>query len=189
MSLLFTVENRAVKPFTETLLTHPFKEIWERDKHPEKLNAIEDFTYIEFCVSVKHSNPYSGYTEDLRREKVRQDVITREDWKEDELILEGMATLVRFQKEASMTYNYYMSAKAAAEKIQDFFNTFDMNKVNEKTGNPFYKPREITSAVNDTSRTLENLATLRTKVENELFEEVKNKGQKVITPFANPSTL
>ncbi len=189
MSLLFTVENRIVKPYAETLLMFPFNEIWARDKDPEKLNAIEDFTYIEFVVSVKKSNPYSGYAESVRREKVKEAIIKREDWEEDDLIRQGMASLIRFQKESSMTYNYYMSAKNAAEKMQEFFNTFDINRVNEKTGNPLLKPKDITAALNDTSKVLENLSALKTKVDNELFEEIKNKGQKVITPFANPGTI
>lgn len=189
MSLLFTVENRVVKPYAETLLLFPFNEIWHRDMDPDKLNAIEDFTYIEFVTSEKKSNPYSGYAASIRREKVKEAVIKRPDWEEDDLIRQGMAALIRFQKEASVTYNYYMSAKAAAEKMQTFFLNFDITEVNIKTGNPLLKPKDITSALNDTAKVLENLSALKTKVDNELFEEVKNKGQKVITPFANPDTL
>lgn len=189
MSLLFIVENKTVKPHPETLRVFPFNQIWERDETPEKLEAMEDFTYIEFVTSMKRSNPYAGYTEDIRRDKVKLDVIKRNDWIEDDLIREGMAQLIRFQKEASITYNYYMSAKKAAEKMQDFFNTFDINTCNAKTGNPLYKPKDITSALNDTSKVIENLSLLREKVENELFEEVKNKGQKMVSPFANPGTL
>ncbi len=97
--------------------------------------------------------------------------------------------MILFQKEASVTYNYYMSAKIAAEKIQDFFNTFDMKLVNLKTGLPLYKPKEITSTLIDTSKVLENLNTLKDKVDTEIFEEVKNRGQKIVSPFADPNSL
>ena len=97
--------------------------------------------------------------------------------------------MIQFQKEASVTYNYYMSAKIDAEKIQDLFNTFYMKFLNLKTGLPLYKPKEITSTLIDTSKVLENLNTLKDKVDTEIFEEVKNRGQKVVSPFADPNSL
>jgi hypothetical protein len=82
-----------------------------------------------------------------------------------------------------------MAAKSAAEKMQLFFTTFSMADVNLRTGAPIYKPKDITAALNDTSRVLENLNTLREKVDNEIFEEIKKKGQKIVSPFADPSSL
>jgi hypothetical protein len=190
MSLLFTVESKVVSPTTQVLLIPPFKEIWERDTSTDKRYAIEDFSYIEFMASIQKSNPYSGYAEHQRPEKIIKDVITREDWdQEDPLLVQGIAKLKEFQAEASVTYNYYMAAKSAAEKMQQFFINFSMSDVNLRTGAPIFKPKDITSALNDTSRVLENLNTLREKVDNEVFEEIKKKGQKVVSPFADPSSL
>ena len=190
MSLLFTVESKVVSPTTQVLLIPPFKEIWERDTTKDKRYAIEDFSYIEFMASIQKSNPYSGYAEHQRPEKIIKDIITREDWdQEDPLLIYGIAKLKEFQAEASVTYNYYMAAKSAAEKMQQFFINFSMSDVNLRTGAPIFKPKDITSALNDTSRVLENLNTLREKVDNEVFEEIKKKGQKVVSPFADPSSL
>jgi hypothetical protein len=190
MSLLFTVESKVVSPTTQVLLIPPFKEIWERDTTKDKRYAIEDFSYIEFMASIQKSNPYSGYAEHQRPEKIIKDIITREDWdQEDPLLIYGIAKLKEFQAEASVTYNYYMAAKSAAEKMQQFFINFSMSDVNHRTGAPIFKPKDITSALNDTSRVLENLNTLREKVDNEVFEEIKKKGQKVVSPFADPSSL
>lgn len=191
MSLLFIVENKIVKPTTQTLLIHPFSEIWERDTSSTKQHAIEDFAYIEFMTSVQKVNPYSGYSEQERKKHILKDIIspTRTDWVEDDLIKMGMLKVVEFQRNASVTYNYYMSAKAAAEKMQEFFNTFDMTQCNLKTGAPIYKPKDITSALNDTAKVLENLNTLRDKVDNELFEAVKNRGQKEVSPLADPNSI
>lgn len=191
MSLLFTVEAKIVKPSVETLLLYPFSEIWERDNLTGKQHAIEDFTYIEFVTSVQKTNPYSGYSEAERKVKVKEQIIslTRTDWVEDELIVLGMEALIKFQQEASVTYNYYMSAKKAADTLQDFFNNLDMTELNPKTGLLMHKPKDITSALNDTSKLLENLNTLRDKVDNEIFEEIKNRAQKVISPFADASSI
>lgn len=190
MSLLFTVESKIVSPKVESLLIFPFKDIWERDDSKDKRYAIEDFSYIEFMASIQKSNPYSGYPEHERSSKIIKDIITRAEWDEnDTLIQAGIDKLKQFQAEASVTYNYYMAAKNAAEKMQLFFTTFSMADVNLRTGAPIYKPKDITSALNDTSRVLENLNSLREKVDNEIFEEVKKKGQKIVSPFADPSSL
>ena len=189
MSLLFTVENKVVSPSTQSLLIPPFKDIWVRDTTPDKRYAIEDFSYIEFMASIQKSNPYSGYSEEQRPEKIIKDIITRADWEQDDLIHQGIMKLKEFQAEASVTYNYYMAAKSAAEKMQHFFTNFSMTDINPRTGAFVHKPKDITSALNDTSRVLENLNSLREKVDNEVFEEVKKKGQKIVSPFADPSSL
>lgn len=189
MSVLFIVENKSVKPNAETLLVPPFKNIWNRDKTKGKTFALEDFAYIEFVSSVKKTNPYAGYKEKEKKEKVKNDIITKKDWVEDELILQAIEKVTQFQQKASTTYNYYMSAKIAAEKMDDFFKNFDMNECNLKTGNPIYKPRDITSALNDTTKVLENLNALKEKVEQDLYESTKTKGQKEISPFANPESI
>lgn len=189
MAFLFNVEGKAVFPNTETLLLYPFKEIWNRDKSKTKENALEELTYIEFMTSMKKTNPYRQYPEGKKDEVVRQDVITQKDWQPDNLIQEAMQKIVEFQQKASTTYNYYIAAKTAAESMQDFFLTVDVNERNFKTGNPVYKPGDITRALNDTEKVLANLKSLEKKVEEELYEETKTKGGKQISPFANRNSL
>jgi hypothetical protein len=186
MSFLFTVENRAVKPNTETLLISPFKEIWARDTSKDKANALEDFAYIEFMTSSKKTNPYAGYTNELRHTRLIEDVVTRKSWKADSLIKKAMSKMIEFQEEGSLTYRYYMSNKKAAEQMESFFNDFDIKEVNMKTGNPIYKPKDITTAIKDAEDVLTKLNNLKAKVEQELFESSKIKSQKIISPFADP---
>lgn len=189
MAFLFQVTDRAVFPNVETLLISPFKEIWERDTSPTKENAIQEFAYIEFMTSMVKSNPFRQYPEEKKDEVIREAVIRILDWKPDELVIGAMETLRKLQKEASTTYNYYISAKTAAEKMQDFFTNVDINERNFKTGNPVYKPGDITRALNDTEKVLQNLKALEKKVEEELYENAKIKGDKEISPFADPSSI
>lgn len=189
MSYLFEISERAVFPNTETLLLSPFKEIWERDKSKTKENALEELTYIEFMTSMKKSNPYRQYPEKIKHEKISEDVITQDNWKPDHLIEGAILKVTQFQQEASTTFNYYVSAKRAAEKMQDFFNEVDIGERNMKSGTPIYKPRDITSALNDTEKVLANLKSLEKKVEEELYEETKTKAGKEISHFAQRSSL
>lgn len=188
MAFLFQVEGKVVIPNTETLLIHPFKEIWERDLTPNKVYATEDFVYIEFITSMKKSNPYRQYPEEKKHDVIVSELITRENWEPDGLVQEGIRKLEDFQKEASTTYNYYLAAKTAAEKMQDFFMEVDINERTER-GSLLYKPRDITSALNDTEKVLSNLKALEKKVEEEIYETTKNRSDKQISPLADPRSL
>jgi hypothetical protein len=187
MSYLFNIIDRHVEPTVEVLLISPFKDIWERDKTRDKSVAIQELTYIEFVASVKKTNPYRDYSQDIIESKVKEGVIKIENWEADNLILKGIEYLKNIQKEGSLSYSYYLSAKKAAEKMRDFFDTFDINEKNFKTGNPVYKPSDITRALMDTSKVLENLTALSKKVDDELFEEVKLKANKKVSVFSDPN--
>ena len=189
MAYLFEVQEKTVIPNTETLLLSPFKEIWERDKSKKKSKAIMEFTYIEFMSSMKKSNPFRQYPEDKKSDAIVDALFTEKDWKPDKFVLEGIEKINTFQKKASSTYSYYMAAKRAAEKMQNFFNDFDITERNPKTFNPIYKPSDITRALNDTEKTLANLKGLEKKVEEELFQNTKNKADRQISPLADPESL
>lgn len=182
MAFLFAVENHIAKPNTETLLISPFKEIWERDKSEGKEIALKELTFVEFMSSKKKTNPYAGYEDDKRFNKLKE-TLFEEDWEPDELIERALVKIKDFQEEASPTYQYYLSASRAASKMRTFFNEFDINERNERNGNPIYKPSDITRALNDTDKVLQNLNSLKEKVEQELFEQTKTKGNKTINPF------
>ena len=105
------------------------------------------------------------------------------DWKGQEI-----TSIEEFQTNGSSTYSYYIAAKRAVENMKEFFESVDINERNEK-GAPIYKPRDITSALNDTEKVLANLKALEKKVEEELYESTKNRSDKKISPFADPKSL
>lgn len=182
MAFLFVVENGVAKPNTETLLISPFKEIWERDNSEDKSDAVRDFTFIELMTSKKKSNPYAGYDDDVRYEKLMQEYYPDID-EIDNLVEQGLAKMVQFQTEASATYSYYTAVMEGAQKMKQFFRTFDMTERNERTGLPVYKPGEITRAMSDTDKVLQNMAAMKERVEQELFEQTKTRGNRQINYF------
>lgn len=182
MAYLFVVENSIARPNTETLLISPFKEIWERDKSKNKDRAIKEFTFIELMSSKKKSNPYAGYSDDVRYEKLKNFLFDSK-WDMDSLVEEGLVKINEFQEEASPTYQYYIDSLKAAEKTRKFLREIDLGEKNERTGNPLYKPKDITSAITDTEKIIQTLSVLKEKVEQELFDSVKTKGNKNINPL------
>ena len=188
MAFLFQINDKSLFPNPETLLIEPFKSIWARDRTSKKSYAIEDFSYIEFMSSMKKSNPYKDYPADRKHDVIVYEVITRDDWEIDELIQAGIKKLEELQKEGSTNYRYYIAAKCAVEKMENFFLEVDLNDVNEK-GALLYKPKDITTALNDTERVMTGLNSLKKKVEEEVYETTKTRAAKVISPFANPNSL
>lgn len=183
MSYLFEVNNNIATPNTETLLISPFKEIWNRDKTISKEVAIKEFTFIELMTSKKRSNPYAGYSDDVRLEKLKELLFKDvKNWKPDKKIEEALKYLDDIQKEASPTYSYYLSVIEAVEKMKKFFKDFNFNERTDK-GVPIYKPADITRAISDTDNLLQNLNSMKEKVEQELFEATKTRSNKQINPF------
>ena len=182
MAFLFTVENNIAIPNVETLLISPFKEIWERDTTKEKEVAIKEFTFIELMISKKKSNPFAGYTDETRFDKLKLQLFSV-DWKPDLLVEQAMVKMVEFQREASPTYVYYVDSLETAERTRKFLKDIDLSERNDKTGNPLYKPRDVTSALIDTEKVILTLASLKEKVEQELFETTKTKGNKQINHY------
>lgn len=189
MALLFIIEGKIVKPFPETLLVPPFDEIWYRDDSPGKEIALKEFTYIEFMSSRLKSNPYKGYNTEDRKRKIIEDCVKIEDWQPDVVVLDGIRRCEEFQVKASGNYSLLMDTLKAKEKLQELFRVIDLKERNSRTGMPIYKPKELSSAMQDVDKLATSLYSLEKKVEEELYDAVRVKGQKEISPFADPDFM
>lgn len=182
---LFRVEGTLVVPTEHALLISPYKDIWDEDTDPKKANAKRDFAYIELNCSYKKSNPFKGYSDELRPVKVGE-AVYKEDYatfEESAHIIAGMELYHVLRIEASPTLQYYLAAKSGSEKMMKWLDTFDMKATNARTGLPLYKPREITSALKDTYDVMKTLNALEEKVYEQLFESIRTKGGKEINHF------
>ena len=183
MAYLFVVDNSVARPNTETLLIEPFKSIWDRDTSKDKSRAIKEFTYIEFMVSKKKTNPYAGYDSVSRKKELKKLLDFSEDWGEDIHIVDALRKLEELQTEASPSYTFLVAAETAASKLKDFFLNFDMNERNPRTGAPIFPPKAISSSINDAEQNIRTLHNIREKVEQELFEATKTRSNRDINPF------
>lgn len=188
MSYLFKITENVVYPNEETILIEPFKTIWERDTSTKKETALKELTYIEFMSSQLKSNPYRGYRDEARNKILKKNIIRNENWEPDDMVKEAMRIIEVFQKEASPSYSLYIKALKAKEKLEDFFETFELKERTIK-GAYALKPKDITGALLDLDKVVVNLSLLKEKIEKELFEEIRNKSDKTISPFAEGNSL
>jgi len=188
MSWLFQIENKMVSPNPETLLIHPFNEIWERDTTPEKWTALREFAYIEFMSSHLKSNPYKGYSEEIKKIKIKEDIIKDPNWIPDDIIEEAIKKIEDFQTNGSESYGLYKSALKAKDKLQTFLEEFDLDE-RTNSGSLIMKPKDVTNALLDTDKVVTSLTALKKKVEEDIFDTVKTRANKIISPFANPNSI
>jgi hypothetical protein len=181
---IFIIEDNVAKPHPELLLIPPFKQLWERDNNRHKENAIMDFTFIELMCSPRRSNPFSGYSEAERAFKIIEQVFKEDpDYIPDELVKEGMGVYLTWLAEASPSYKHWRANRIAAEKTQAFFSEFSYADKNPKTGLPVWKPKDITNAIKDAEDNIKTLDALQKKVESELLERVKTKGDRQVNYY------
>jgi hypothetical protein len=190
---LFIIENNIVKPTTEVLLISPFREIWNRDSSEGKEFALKEFAYIEFMCSPKKTNPFYGYQEDERSDKIianifkgNSQVIVRGDtevlYEPDMLVVDGIDTYRGFLKSASFSLSFLEACILGANKLIDFFTTVDLDE-RTKSGGVVYKPADVTKALSDAFNVVKSLNAFKEKVEQELYENTKLKGDIEINPL------
>lgn len=188
MSVLFKIEGTLVIPHPETLLIPPFKEIWDRDKNKDKWIALRELSYVEFMTSQLKSNPYKGYEESVRDIKIKEDIVKDKKWKPDKLVIEAMKKIEEFQTKGSASYTLLLDALKAKDTLQEFLRNLDLSQTN-RSGGLILKPKDVTTALLDLDRVVTALSKLQKKVEQDLFEDIKTRGGKVISPFANPNSI
>jgi hypothetical protein len=191
MSYLFKIRDKVVSPNEETLLISPFKEIWDRDKTKEKLEAIREFAYIEFMTSMLRTNPYRGYKKEKRSEVIIKDVMRNANWKPDKNVLKCIKKIEDFQSEASPSYSLYMATVRAKDSLEDFLNQVDLNSDGNYTdkGAMVLKPKDVTAAILDVPKVTESLHQLEEKIQQEVYEELKTRGKKTIGLFAKSESF
>ena len=184
---LFNIEEYKVIPNKEALMIFPYSSIWNDNT---KEMALLKFAYIEFMSSYKKSNPFIGYPEKDRGDKILDKILTNSidpaSIKDDVLVQQGIEVYKQFQEESVPTIRLYNSSLIAADKLQDFFLTFDFTKISPKTGLPLYKPADITRALKDVNEIIKTLNSIKKQVYQELDETAKGKAGRDINYFEIP---
>lgn len=179
---LFVVEGGIVLPTEEAKCIYPFRDIWERDTTVKKDVATKEFAYIEFMCSYKKSNPFAGYAEELRPKYIIDRVIRINGWEPDDLIEDGIVVYKDFQTKASPSIQFYEAALNGVKTMQSYYLNLDMNKMT-KGGALVNKPSDVARGLSQTAAILQNLETLREKVQQELFESNRVRANRQVNQF------
>jgi hypothetical protein len=188
MAYLFTINNLAVIPVPETYQIYPFKDILDRDNSVKKVVALQEFAYIEFMSSMKKSNPFAGYDNNVKEKKIIERVFNGENYSPDELVLKGIEFIDKLQKQNSPTYSLYLSAREGVEKVKKFLNTVDVDERDERN-KPMFKASDVLKTINEVPKVLATLKELEQKIQAEDLSLSKNRGELTVGIFADPSRI
>jgi len=179
---LFEIVNGRVLPTAHALLLEPFRTIWERDTSDGKGNAEKVFRYIEFTCSPKKSNPYLGYSEELRPRKVKKEIWGDEDKRDTDFMILGITKYKMLLEEASPTYALLNAALTAKDKLIHFLENFDLTE-RTNAGTAVIKPADITRALQQVPDVAKSILAMRDKVQAELVEEAKTRNQREVGDY------
>lgn len=179
---IFEIDGSVVRPVKDILLIYPFNEIWNRDETKHKSIAINELAYIYYLVSPKKTNPYSGYSNDVKGKKIIEGLWKDSLWNPDELVKEGIQIYAKWLEEASPSMRYYNAVKSGVEQTINFFQNIDFNERTDK-GLPVYKISEVIPALRSANEVLKSMSDLQERVEQEVYESSKTKSGKEINVF------
>jgi hypothetical protein len=179
---IFEINGSIVRPVKDILLIYPFNEIWNRDETKHKSIAINELAYIYYLVSPKKTNPYSGYSNELKSKKIIEGVWKQAEWSPDDLVKEAIVTYAKWLEEAAPSMRYYNAVKSGVEQTINFFQNIDFNERTDK-GLPVYKISEVIPALKSANEVLKSMTDLQERVEQEVYESSKTKSGKEINLF------
>jgi hypothetical protein len=186
---IFNIEQNIVRPTPHALLIPEFKFIWDRDTSEHKNKAIAEFSFIEFSLSQLKSNPFIGYDEDERADKIKKALKINSLWTPDEAVLEAMKVYEHLQEDASRSVRYYKSIQTALDKLILFYNnTLDFD-TSTTSGAKVHKPKDVTDAISKAAANLEQLQKLEDQVNKELYESIRTRANRDISRYEEPRNI
>ena len=174
------MEGMRVVPNPHFASISPFKELWERDKSERKEVALQELTYIELMCSLKKSNPYATYSDDLKPIAVAKAVFKR-DYFPDSMVEQCMRVYTELMNNQTPV-RLLSASKSAAEKLIMYLQEIDLSE-RTKGGVAVYKPAEVMRAVAESDKLLAALQSLEKKVQDDFYGATKSRANRTINPF------
>lgn len=168
---LFELENNYPTITTECLLIPEFKKIWDRDKSKTKDKAKNELAYIYFILDTK--SPYLAYSEEEMEIQICKDLFKTASFKPDQDLINAMAKFEELSETPST--GLLKDARSAVTEIRKFLRDVDLAERN-RMGMPIYKPKDVTTALTDLDKVVDNLQKLEERISKEDFGGGQNRG-------------
>lgn len=181
MGKLFDIINGKVVLNPTSLAVPAFKKLWERDKTKSKEKATSELEYVIFLCH--YSSPYKDYNPFEKDIRIREDIFGSKDWEPDELIKAAIQQYEDLQQTTNL--RLLKSAKVAAEKLADYFETIDLKALNEQ-GKPIYAASDITKNLKEIGNIVKSLNSLEKQVQLEQEEASSMRGGGELGSFELP---
>jgi hypothetical protein len=176
---LFDIKGNQVTLNAQALMIPPFKDIWDKDKSPNKLEATAKISYVVFKCN--YNSPYLAYKDEERERQLKKDFFT-EDWLPDEEIIEAIDKYRKFQESPSL--RLLEGSVVAAEELADWLLNVKEHLIErDRSGKPITTAKDIVSNLEKIGNVVKSLAVLKEQVEREQLEKQVAKGGNEIGLF------
>lgn len=152
----------------ELFLIKEFKALLDRDKTKSKTRAFKELTYIYLALDWK--SLYNNLTEQDRHQSALEDSGITESEFNDPIFREACRKY-RSLQESHKSIQLLNAAKAAADKLIDYFTVivdFDSRK---EDGTPIFKAKDVITEMSNISKVHEELKILEELVQKDLQQK------------------
>lgn len=175
---LFKYEGYRVVISEEAMMLKPFKKIWDRDKHEDKRDALNELAFIYF-----YSDPRSDYQyitiPEARMEAIKEGEGLPSTWKPDKDLLEAIKFYETFKPMSSLLLD---DSRKMINKLRDYIDNIDFNET-DKNGKPIHTLSSITSTIKQIPELTKTLNEAERLVNQEMLEAAKARGSVELTIF------
>jgi hypothetical protein len=175
---LFKYEGYRVVISEEALMLKPFKKIWDRDKHEDKRDALNELAFIYFYVDPRSDYQYITIPES-RMEAIKEGEGLPSDWKPDKDLLAAINFYETFKPMSALLLD---DSRKMINKLRDYINDIDFNEKDDK-GKPIYTMSSITSTIKQIPELTKTLNEAERLVNQEMLEAAKARGSVELTIF------
>lgn len=192
------IDNKVI--VTMEVLIHPvLGKLYSRDTSEKKYKSQIEYTYLNYMVSYKKSNPFVGFADlDERRRKIVES-ITREferetvekiilHLKEDLLVTTCLEILTELWDSCIPALSSYKTALISRNTLSSFLDTMNLN-AKTNSGGAMYKPTDLTSAVKELKNLNIVIADLKKDVEADVIEQLNTRRGRMINFFETTQSI
>ena len=173
---LFKYEGYRVVISEEAMMLKPFKKIWDRDKHEDKRDALNELAFVYF-----YSDPRSDYQyitiPDDRVKAIKEGEGLPDNWKPDKDLIEAIKFYESFRTMSALLLD---DSRKMINKLRDYINNIDFNATDDK-GRPLYTMSTITSTIKQIPELTKTLNEAERLVNQEILEAAKARGSVELT--------
>ena len=134
--------------------------------------ATKEISYIVYLCDESIDNPYRAYRDDERERILLKDFMP-ENWTADKEVL---SAIDRFRELKQSTNSRLLrSAKKAAEKLSEYFDSVDFS-MKDGSGKPVFSSRDLASNLKEVAGIVRSLNLLEEMVRKEQMESSNVRG-------------
>ena len=168
---LFKYEGYGVTISEEALALKPFRDIWNRDKSENKINAVNELSFVYFYADPRSDYQMLTIPED-RIKAIKEGEGLPADWEPDVMVKRAIEFYDSFKPMSALLLD---DTRKMINKLRDYIQNVDFSET-DKSGKPLYTLNTITSTIKQIPELTKLLNEAERAVHQEMLEAAKARG-------------